>query len=185
MVGHSMGAMFNRGFLARNRGSVAAMIWLDPAHPDQMRNRSLRRRMRSFLFSLESANLFASRNLPRLQIPLFQQLNGLPDAELNAMRTFLRAPSHLRTSAREARSWEVSAKQVRSVRLDAVPLLIISAQKHSLPGWNELQADLTRLSARASHVTFTEASHLSLLARREHASRAAAEIRGFLDHLRV
>jgi hypothetical protein len=181
-----MGALFNRALLKANpqlAASISAIIWLDPAHPDQMQNRSLRKRMRSFLFSLESADLAASRNLPPIPIPLMQQFETLPPEEHQRVGFFLRNPAHLRTSVREARAWEASADCVRDVSLGNIPLLVISAQKHSLPGWTEFQESLVTLSFRAKHLTFTDASHLSLLSHRDRAARAAAEIGRFLDEL--
>jgi pimeloyl-ACP methyl ester carboxylesterase len=185
LAGHSMGALFNRTFLARNRASVLAMIWLDPAHPRQMRIRELRARMKKFLHSIESASLLAFKNLPLQQFPLMQQLNGLPGADRHAMEFFLKSAPHLRTAAREARAFEISAEQAGAVLLGTLPLLVISAQKHALPGWPELQSDLAALSPIAKHVTFTDASHLSLLANQEHALRAAGEIGAFLDEMRL
>jgi pimeloyl-ACP methyl ester carboxylesterase len=184
--GHSMGALFNRALLKADpqlAASISAVIWLDPAHPDQMRNRALRKRMRSFLFSLESADLAASRNLPPIPIPLMQQFETLPPEEHRRVDFFLRSPAHLQTSVREARAWETSADYVRDVSLGTIPLQVISAQKHSLPGWAGFQENLLTLSTRAKHSTFTDASHLSLLSHQDHAMRAAAEIGRFLDEL--
>lgn len=183
LVGHSMGALFNRAFLKVARQTILGAVWLDPAHPDQLRNRALRRRMRSFFFSLEAANLVASRNLPRLSMALLTQLRGLPPQAYRYTRFFFREGRHLRTSAREARAWDLSADFVRDTTLTDLPLLILSGQKHALPGWAELQKDLTTISSNTRHVTFTEASHLSLLAEREHARSVAQEIRGFLQTL--
>jgi hypothetical protein len=41
------------------------------------------------------------------------------------------------------------------------------------------------LSSRAQHVTFTDVSHLSMLANHEHAGRVVGEINGFLSSLKL
>jgi hypothetical protein len=59
-------------------------------------------------------------------------------------------------------------------------LLIISAQKKSMKDWSLLQNELSHLSTRSKHLTFTDASHLSLLTHQDHSARVASEIRSFL-----
>ena len=180
LVGHSMGAMFNRAFVRLNPALVSAVIWLDPAHPDQL-PRS--KRMRSFVFLLEFAHLLAARNLPSITLRIVPHLRGLPERDYRAMRHFLKNPRHLRTCAREARAWKHSADHVRETNLGRIPLLVISAQKHALGNWVEYQRELAGLSTRSRHVTFTDMSHVSMIANREHAARVAAEIDGFLSGL--
>ncbi len=178
LLGHSMGAMFNRALHLLNPGRVSAMIWLDPTHPDQL---ARSRRMRSFFFLLEFAHLLAARNLPSITLRIVPHLSGLPPQDYHAIRHFLKNPRHLRTSAREARSWNASADHVRHTRLGDTPLLVISAQKNSLQHWTTYQQELAALSSRSRHITFTDMSHLSMLANQEHAKRMLAEIDGFLQ----
>jgi pimeloyl-ACP methyl ester carboxylesterase len=180
LLGHSMGAMLNRGFLRENRGFASAVIWLDPAHPD-VAPRS--RRMRTFLFFLEFAHLLAARNLPSITLQIARHLKALPAQEYRALKWFLKNSRHLKNSAREARAWKLSADYVREVRLGETPLLMITAQKNALGGWADYQRELALLSTRTKHVTYTDVSHISMLAERAHAVRVAAEIRGFLEAL--
>jgi pimeloyl-ACP methyl ester carboxylesterase len=182
LLGHSMGAILNRAFLRLNPARVAAVIWLDPAHPDQL-PRS--RRMRSFFFLLEFAHVLAARNLPSITLRIVPHLRGLPEHEYRVIRHFLKDPRHLRACAREARAWTHSADNVGQTTLGSTPLLVISAQKHALGNWREYQRELALLSTRSRHVTFTEMSHLSMLANREHAERVAGEVSGFLDGLKL
>jgi pimeloyl-ACP methyl ester carboxylesterase len=180
-VGHSMGAFIHRAWLKLFPGELSGLIWIDPAHPDQMnRNLSLRARMKAFFVTLEAASFFASRNLPRMEQPFLQLIHGLPEKDFKAARFFFRHPAHLRTCVAEARVWRESADFVRDVRADSLPLLLISAQKRSMKGWNTLQEELKALSARSRHITLTDASHASLLSHPEHAARVAAEVRTFL-----
>jgi pimeloyl-ACP methyl ester carboxylesterase len=177
LLGHSMGSIFNRAFQRLNPGAISGLIWLDPAHPDQL-PRS--RRMRTFFFLLEFAHLLAMRNLPSITLRIVPHLRGLPEADYRAIAFFLKNPGHLRTCAREARAWKLSADHVRNVALGDLPLLVVSAQKNSLRNWAVYQQELAGLSSDARHATFTEMSHLSMLAKKEHAERVAAEIHGFL-----
>ena len=178
LVGHSMGAIFNRAFVRRNPALVSAVIWLDPAHPEQLPGS---RRMRSFFFLLEFAHFLAARNLPSITLRIVPHLRGLPEQDYRAIRHFLKNPRHLRTCAREARAWKHSVDAVREAKLGNIPLLVISAQKHALGNWTAYQRELAALSSKSRHVTFTEMSHISMLANREHATRIAAEINGFLS----
>jgi len=180
LVGHSMGAMFDRAFVRVAPGRTNALIWLDAAHPDQMKRHGIRRRIRNLLFYIEAAQLLAGKGFPAIEVPLVRHLNGLPPSEFIALRRFLRNPRHLRASAREARAWESSAEFVRGHDLTPMPVLLISGQKNSLPGWGDLQQDLAGLSRNTRHLTFPEMSHISMLAKREHAANVAAEIDNFL-----
>jgi pimeloyl-ACP methyl ester carboxylesterase len=181
LVGHSMGAMCNRSLLRLRPERVKAMIWLDPAHPEQIHKRGIRRRMRHLIFYIEAAQLLATSGVPAIEVPLVRHLDGLPAPDYHALRRFLRNPRHLRTSAREARAWETSAEFFRAESTATVPLLVLSARKNALPGWDALQRELAGFSTQSRHLTFPEMSHISMLANREHATRVVAEIRGFLD----
>jgi pimeloyl-ACP methyl ester carboxylesterase len=180
LVGHSMGAFFNRAFLKDHPGVVSAAIWLDPTHPKQLPKS---RRMQTFFFFLEFAHLLAARGLPSITLRMAPHLEGLPEAEFRAVKMFLKNPRHLKTTAREARAWKISADYIRESTLGATPLLIISAQKNALRKWGEYQKELAALSENSKHVTFTDVSHLSMLAQREHAVRAVSEIEKFLAAL--
>lgn len=182
LLGHSMGAIVNRALLVHDPALAQAVIWLDPAHPDLLPRSQ---RMRAFLFFLEFAHLLAQRNLPSITFPQLPQLRSLPDPDYRALRFFLKNPRHLKTSAREARAWRISAGTVRGQRLGSLPLLIITAQKSALRGWADYQKDLAALSTHSRQMTFTDVSHISMLAQKAHAERAASEILGFLEKLRL
>lgn len=178
LLGHSMGSLINRAFYQAHPAQVSAFVWLDPAHPELV-PRS--RRMRTFFFFLEFAHLLAHRGLPTVTLPLVAHLKGLPKSDFAAIELFLKSGGHLRTSAREARAWKVSAEQVRGQTLGNVPLLVVTAQKSALRGWADYQRELAGLSTKAGHITFTDVSHLSMLAQREHTIRVASEVRTFLE----
>ncbi len=183
LLGHSMGAICNRAFARLNPGKVKALVWLDPAHPDQMKQPGIRRRMRNLVFYVEAAQLLATRGVPAIEVPLMKHLDALPAEDFRALKHFLRNPRHLRTSAREARGWGASNDILRDQTLGEIPLLMVSARSNSLPGWETLQQELARLSQHATRVSFADMSHISMLANREHALRVAAEIRGFVTAL--
>lgn len=183
LIGHSMGALFQWGFLRERKGLAQAMIWLDPAHPDQMKRREIRRRVRNLIFYIEAARLLAAKNVPAIELPLTRHLQGLPPEKFQTLRRFFRNPGHLRSSAREARAWDATVENLHSVSLREIPLLVISAERNAMPGWGELQKDLPSLSRNSRHVTFPDMSHISMIANRAHAVRVAEEIRGFLTPL--
>jgi pimeloyl-ACP methyl ester carboxylesterase len=183
LLGHSMGAMFNRAFQRLNPGGARAFVWLDPAHPDQIKRRGIRSRMRHLIFYIEAAGLLVNTGMPAIELPLTRHLETLPPRDFEALRRFLRNSRHLRASAREARAWERSADFLRDQNCGDLPLLLISARKNALVGWDGLQRELAGLSGNAKQVDFPEASHISMLANQEHAMKVAAEIRGFLSSL--
>ena len=141
--------------------------------------------MRAFFFLLEFAHLLARHNLPSISLRIVPHLKGLPEQDYRAIKCFLKNPRHLRTCARESRAWKLSADHVASFTLGDVPLLVVSAQKNALRNWPRYQQELAALSSRSRHVTFTEMSHLSMLASQEHARRLGAGINGFLAGLKV
>ena len=183
LLGHSMGALIARAALAQSPGRFPALIFLDASHPGQRTQPMTRRRMRNFFLLLEGANLLASRGLPVPTLPLASELEHLPEPERFRSLHFLKSAPHLRTAAREARAWEETCAAAASAPLRDVPLLVISAQKHALPGWNDFQNGLAAESSRSRHITFTDATHISLMARREHAERTAESILGWLQDL--
>jgi pimeloyl-ACP methyl ester carboxylesterase len=180
LVGHSMGAFFNRALLKQQPEIASAVIWLDATHPDQL---ARSRRMQTFFFFLEFAHLLATRGLPTITLRMVPHLEGLPERDFQAVKHFLKNSRHLKTTAREARAWKLSADYILETNLGAMPLLVISAQKNALRCWGEYQEELAALSTISRHVTFTDMSHLSMLAQREHAGRAAAEIGAFVNGL--
>lgn len=180
LVGHSMGAFYNRAFLKQKPGFANAVVWLDPTHPEQL-PRS--RRMQTFFFFLEFAHLLAARDLPSITLRMVPHLEGLPAEDIQAVKLFLKQARHLRTTAREARAWKISAEYIRETNLGATPLLVISAQKNALRRWGEYQKELAALSEKSKHVTFTDVSHLSMIAEREQAKRVVDVVREFVETL--
>lgn len=178
LVGHSIGAFYNRAFLQLNPAVASAVVWLDPTHPDQL---ARSRRMQGFFFFLEFAHLLAARGLPSITLRMVPHLEGLPEPDFAAVKRFLKDPRHLKTTAREARAWKLSADYIRETKLGATPLLVVSAQKSALRNWGEYQKGLAALSTQSRHVTFTDVSHLSMLAQRDHAVRVVEQIRQFLS----
>jgi hypothetical protein len=107
----------------------------------------------------------------------------LPAEDFQAVKLFLKQSRHLRTTAREARAWKISAEYIRETNLGATPLLVISAQKNALRRWGEYQKELAALSEKSKHVTFTDVSHLSMIAEREQAKRVVDVVREFVETL--
>lgn len=178
LVGHSMGAMFNRAFLKQHPHRAVRLIWLDPTHPAQL---ARSRRMQAFFFFLEVAHLLAARNLPSITLRIVPHLSGLPKLDFQALDLFLKSARHLKTTAMEARAAKQSGEYLRGNTLGTTPLLVISAQKNALRNSARYQKELAALSSNSRHVTFTDMSHLSMLAQQEHCRRVANEIISFLE----
>ncbi|MGZ8899188.1 MAG: alpha/beta fold hydrolase [Limisphaerales bacterium] len=181
LVGHSMGAMFNRAFLKQHPDRAARVIWLDPTHPEQL---ARSRRMQAFFFFLEVAHLLAARNLPSITLRIVPHLSGLPKVDFQALSLFLKSARHLKTTAWEARAAKQSGEYLRGNTLGKTPLLVISAQKNALRNSVRYQQELAALSSNSRHITFTDMSHLSMLAQQEHCGRVTKEIISFLAEAR-
>jgi pimeloyl-ACP methyl ester carboxylesterase len=180
LIGHSMGAFHNCAILRQQPDLASAVIWLDPTHPQQL---ARSRRMQSFFFFLEFAHLLAARGLPTITLRMVPHLQALPPRDFQAVQHFLKNSRHLKTAAREARARNLSADYIRGMKLGATNLLVISAQKNALRQWGEYQRELAGLSANSRHITFTDMSHLSMLAQKEHSTRVAKEMEAFVTEL--
>jgi pimeloyl-ACP methyl ester carboxylesterase len=183
-LGHSLGAMHARAFHKIFPEALSGVVFLDGAHPEQMKRvKRIRLRMRNFFILLEAAELLARKGWAGVwsDFPITAQLKELPAQERQRALSFFRNARHLRTSLREARSWDNSAEFISGSTLGELPLLMISAQKNALPRWNELQTELATLSNRSKRVVLTEASHISLFSRQEQARKVAEAILGFND----
>jgi hypothetical protein len=139
--------------------------------------------MQRLFFFLEAANMMAARDLPSITPSIVGHLKGLPTDDHRALEMFLASARHLRATAREARAWKMSADLITDAKFGDIPLLVLSGQKNSLRRWSEYQKELAALSTRSEHVRFTDMSHLSMLANREHALRVCEAISKFVAGL--
>ncbi len=56
LLGHSMGSIFNRAYLRQHPEALQGLIWLDPAHPEQIQRRGIQGRLRNLFFLHRSSS---------------------------------------------------------------------------------------------------------------------------------
>ncbi len=170
VVAHSYGGFSARAFTAMQRDDVIALMLLDTTHPDGGGGPG-------FALSYRARAWQAHAALFRV-FPPANGLASLPSDEQAAAHAVSHWTSHLDTTAEELEAWDVSAAQIRDVRLDDLPLLVVSGR-----GSDEhlrLQRDLLSLST-ASRFRQLDADHMEMLLEHGHAQATAAEIERFIS----
>jgi pimeloyl-ACP methyl ester carboxylesterase len=176
--GHSLGGIFGRAYASIFPGEISAMALIDATHPEQMeRSPQIRRSMRRFFWYLKATPHLAAIGAMRLiGGQTSAEFDSLPAIHKLATKEFFSSPRHMRASVREASEWDAAANLVRSQRLGDLPLLVMTAPVNCMPGWMELQKDLAQLSTRSRHVVIEGATHITMLTKKEFATRVAEEI---------
>ena len=190
MVGHSLGGMLALTFADRYRDDVAALVFVDSSHPDQL-NRftpEAREAQAGFVKMVGIAPHLARFGILRATNLLGRTARELPEADYRAARMFAASPVHLRTSHRELLAWDATMAHAAAIRnLDALPVLALSATR----GMDEMgesflqlnhamHAELARLSTNGLHLLVPGADHFSILMNEEHARHTASMVREFL-----
>ncbi len=178
LVGHSLGGIYARRFVADHPEDVAGLVLLDSSHPDQLDRLGdeARKLQSAFTSILQASPWLAHVGLMRATDLFAAQAEGLPPAALAAAAHFVTQPGHLRTSAAELAHWDESMAQVRGAGpFGDLPLSVISAEKGD-DAWLQLHREMASLSSRAHYRVIPEADHLSVVMRKDHAAAVAAAI---------
>lgn len=184
LVGHSMGAFFARAYAAEFPEDLAALVFIDGSHPEQIeRSPNVSRAMRRFFWFLKATPAMADYGVMKWanNFGLARHCDKLPPPAHDAILRAFSSPQHMRATAREASEWFTSAQQIRDRKLGALPLLVLTAPDRAMQGWMDLQKELAALSSRGRHVVIPNATHMSILTEKDHALRAAAEIKSLLS----
>jgi pimeloyl-ACP methyl ester carboxylesterase len=177
LVAHSLGALHARVFTAQYPDLVAALVLVDPTHPDQVSrlgvpppgSRQLEAHVQRIIAAATVPALFhwACRSLVK-RTPLGQ----LPPQDATAAAGCYLTTRHLSATAAEGRAWKATVTQAAHVDQLGVPVTIISGSVAD-PGWLVLQAEHLSLSSDSRHVVVAGASHDSLLLNDAHADEVA------------
>lgn len=190
LVGHSMGALYVRAFAHEYPEQTAALVLVDPSHPQQFvrwpestrGQQEWGRRMMRIAPALASVGLLRATNL-------FGRLGSqLPPAEYSSARHFLASASHLRVAGAELAAFDVTARQLEGKTLpEGLPVLVLSADDQRMDAdmatfTATLHDELATLSHRTWHHRLHAADHYSIVTG-GHYAPIVAELIGALVHL--
>jgi len=178
LAGHSAGGIYVLNFAKLYPEEVAGVVLIDSMHPEQYE------RLPAWpafyeMFKRASGLLpsVARIGLPRM-IALASDTNLPADvrSEQRALSSTPRYYRSLRDEFSELRTAMTQAGQLKS--LGSTPLIVLTADKGAMDGWQTLQDDLAGLSSNSVHRHIVDATHASLVADE---SAAAASTQAILD----
>ena len=166
LVGHSAGGVIARRLAAQRPGAVAGMVLIDSSHEQQASRRGVHGWPYDRAAYLKRA---AKRQLRILgarraaaALGLLRQLDAdiaseVPPEHADAYRAILLSTRQRRVVIRETLMMAALSEAPRS--LGAIPLSVITAAANGLPGWREMQDELTALSTRSTRITAEGSGH--------------------------
>jgi pimeloyl-ACP methyl ester carboxylesterase len=188
LVGHSFGGLLVRLYAARYPQEVAGLVLVDSAHEDQYRRApreiqelvpQFEEQARQQYESLKALIVSGSLDVAMLPVP-----PQLPAAAADTFRALVAAgPNHVEALIAEQQAVgaihaELAAANITSV--GDLPLMVLShGQPMAMPGltpevnqaneqtWQELQAELAKLSSRGRLVVAEDSGHYVQLERPE------------------
>lgn len=187
LVGHSMGGLFVRVYADQYPDEVAGMVLIDASHPDQyLRSPEIQKHMNKGFRLLKITPILARLGLIRISSYFSSQAEGLPPQQRAVAEVFLSSASHLATAREELAAWDATTEQVRHTKnLGNKPLVVLSADKGSLPGAHLLQEGLAQLSTNNVHRVVKGADHVTIVSHREHALAVVEGIRQVVEAVRM
>jgi pimeloyl-ACP methyl ester carboxylesterase len=198
-VGHSLGGLFVRQYVAQYPDEVAGMVLVDATHPNVLRR--LPPELASG-FTPSEGQLATLRFLARIGLTRFNAFfPANPDlpaqqyAEVTALNASVKSTTAI---AAELRAIPATIEQVRSAGdLGDAPLLVLTAgdgpysqqpPELATPAtqvWMQLQDDLVALSSNTVHQTIPGATHDSLVYKQGDARSTSAAILQLVEAVRT
>ena len=189
LVGHSLGAILSLTYQANYPDDLAALVLLDPAHPQQLSrlpNRTATKTLNQVELLSGSMPWFefgAGRSF--VQWRPESVLNQLPADALPAVVHVVATRSHIDRSVQEYQAWPQSSREAMRAHLGGLPLLVVSCSnrehgdREANRVWWSLHQGLASLSARGRWEVAPDTSHQSLVMEKEPAQRLTARLRAF------
>jgi len=188
IAGHSFGGLLAVNFAHLHPEKTAGLVLIDPFHPDQTgRNPELRKLTTNARNMLHLASAASHLGIMRLTDVISRMTEGLSEDERARAKAFLVSARHLKSAARELDAWTDTADQTRSIHLDDIPLLILSADQPQLPWVRDFQAlhhEMTKLSSRSAHRVVTGVEHFDIITRPANAAHVAEAILEMVEYAR-
>lgn len=160
VVGHSLGGFTIRVFVHEYASEVAGVVLIDSMTPNQFTQSQIEAQPRidaqSQPFSLPA--MLARFGIVRL---LARPLGIMPFVPSNEDAYFSRLvrPQSAQTFTNESQSMPASAAEAFAVKtFGDLPLVVLTARLNKIPGWQDWQAELLRLSSNSQQI-FAESDH--------------------------
>lgn len=190
MVGHSLGGALATIYANEFPGDVAAVVAIDPPHPDALDRMppTAADQYQAFTTGLERASLLAHFGLMRALRPLSAPAATLPPHARRVAAMLESSPAHLARSHAELAEWPTISREFRMAlaQLEA-PLLVIAAGTTTAARDQQLVARSILLqqematTAGGRFVLLPEADHFTIIL----AKRNAQQVSGMLRSISV
>lgn len=185
LAGHSFGGLYVQAFAARYPDQVAGLVLIDstapstaPVPPPPTGSYSVVTRVSALLSTT------ARLGLPRL-------LNGwgssgLPPESQALVQASASRPEEVASVVEEYAVAGRSTREAgRLTSLDGKPLVVLTADLGTAPGWTEHQDAMARLSTNSRHDVVPGSTHASLVEDREHAAEVSHAIVDVVESART
>ena len=193
LVGHSLGAHYNRVFTQAHPQDVSGVVLVDARHPAIPEStETYEADMAQGLRMMQVAHMLSRFGVMRLLGDVDGMLQPLPDGVQEVAIAHNATSRHLRTYIREMQSLPVSDALAASAGdFGDRPLIVLSAglqlEGMSDSFWgllDELQEDLTTLSTDSERIVVPKAHHVSIVTERQNAQVVSSAIRSVVEKVR-
>jgi len=185
LAGHSFGGLVVRAFADAYRPETAGLVLVDASHPDQWARWPVPYADRIQLLTLRTMTGAARVGLLRLGHPFAAVSAGLPDRQVAELDARFALPLTSATEAAQMRAWERTTRPAlqHAASLEDLPLAVlgVGVQPLGAETLDALQEELPGLSSNSSRRVIAAATHESLIADRENATRVANAILAVAD----
>ena len=185
LAGHSFGGLVTRAFAELHRSETAGLVLVDASHPDQWARWPVPSAHRIQVLSLRMSAAAARVGLFRLVDAFGAVSAGLPARQVAELNAYFALPRTSDVEAAQMRAWESTTRPFLdgAAPLGDLPLAVIGVgvQPMGAATLTALQEELPGLSTNSARRVIDHATHESLIADREHASRVAQAILAVVD----
>jgi len=185
LAGHSAGGAYVLNFANLFPDDVAGIVLLDSMHPEQ------RKRAGGWetFYQIFRRAYALSPSLYRIGVGRLINLGAvadLPTEARNEERDFLSTPRHARSVRDEFNELPTALIQAGQLKtLGDKPLIVVTADKDALAGWQPLQDELAALSSNSLHRHIPDAEHAMLTEDERAAGMSSLAIRDVLNAVRT
>jgi pimeloyl-ACP methyl ester carboxylesterase len=180
VVGHSLGALYARGFTASHPSDVIGLVLIDPAHEHQLERLPDEVVARMGPPAWLGTPLLAAGHLGVLRVlkPGASTTGGLPTDAVAELQALTVTPRYLRTYLEEGRSFDRLAASLRPV--ESQPGTVVLNAPVALPGFeqarpvmNDMNREFADRFPDSPLIEISGADHLSIITDHQHAAKVA------------